>query len=240
MALVNVAIFALLYGINFCHSFRVHIHTGDAPLRRLDNPGNPLRGLMVNITHGTKRQSWNDFYYGENDGWSQSSNYPVERPGRSHRNARCVQHFCEEVEDYPEREIENALSAMPFARNLFKNKLPINLDNRGNFDHEETMCAKVTDTHFPKKAKNLQNVERFIVNFDKYKQGIQYELCAENTTCKYSKHFPTGVVSRCKQNYRPTLLFVYEGNKSNGSIIQDFFDVPSCCVCVLEQTRKKK
>lgn len=92
------------------------------------------------------------------------------------------QTYCEQVDNYPLDMINDVVerqghrySAL-FGDDIIKMVEP-SLDSRINILEESTMCDSTSSVIYPKTAKTKDNVWLFIVNSDKFKQGVVIEKC---------------------------------------------------------------
>ncbi|KAG5875966.1 hypothetical protein JTB14_009828 [Gonioctena quinquepunctata] len=114
----------------------------------------------------------------------------------------CTFGLCDEVENYPVDKIRRLISRSPELRQYFQQtEIPTRFNNRFGEDGD-ALCSTITHTKFPKSARNVQDVEMFLVNLGDYKQGIVYETCSkEGRSCDFSDTFPMGYTATCKQKF---------------------------------------
>ncbi|XP_035210766.1 protein spaetzle 5-like [Stegodyphus dumicola] len=155
--------------------------------------------------------------------------------------------FCEKVENYPEREIRNAIN---YSSDEFKElfgTLTINPRKMSPGDvSEETVCPQQSRLFYPKAAVNENEQWAFVVNDVDYVQAVMAEMCEkEGKPCSFlDGALPSGVSSRCKQKYAYKRLLALHPNQKK--TYTDAFKFPSCCVCfvkrpfVLSRTRAIK
>lgn len=92
------------------------------------------------------------------------------------------QTFCEEVDNYPLEMIEDVVQreghrySELFGRDILS-KEPA-LANRFSGINESTMCDIMRDVIYPKTGLTKDNDWLFIVNSDKYQQGVVVERCS--------------------------------------------------------------
>jgi hypothetical protein len=110
---------------------------------------------------------------------------------------------------------------------------PNTLAVRGGFDlNEEALCDAFEKYIYPKKAKNIDGVWKYIVNTDDYRQGVTIHRCLsqiKDSSCLYAGS--EGInpeVTECKQMYSKQNLLAIS---LQGTVDYDFFLVPSACVC---------
>ncbi|KAF2894342.1 hypothetical protein ILUMI_11820 [Ignelater luminosus] len=93
----------------------------------------------------------------------------------------------------------------------------------------EPLCSAIVHVKHPKTLLSQQNITKYIVNFDNYKQGISFTTCVKNARCGDAS-FPAGYVAECVQKYTTVRLVAVEVEKSKEPAL-DSFVIPSCCVC---------
>ncbi|XP_060526600.1 protein spaetzle-like [Cylas formicarius] len=139
------------------------------------------------------------------------------------------------VPDYPFSEIRQLLDKNPLLKQYFKPTPEIGTRDKEDAEEYETLCDEKTSTQiYPKKLKNINNVEVLVVNDDKeYTQAVEYKQCGTSDgQCKIQfDNF--GYVSKCVQKYSKKQLMVFQN--ATKSIVFDTFKVPSCCVCVIKR-----
>jgi len=97
---------------------------------------------------------------------------------------------------------------------------------------EHPLCDSVTQWIYPKVAKTVQGQWRYIINIEKYKQGVSVVKCnlrRPDEGCKYGgKEGNFLGATKCKQIYsRHNMLTVSPDN----GVGYDTFLIPSACVC---------
>lgn len=96
------------------------------------------------------------------------------------KNENCIEGLCEDVSDYPSNHIVEVMSKAVLVDNYFGTESPpFEISDRlaGDEDREQTLCPTTPHLYYPKKAKNTEDVEKFIINIENYKQGLVFETC---------------------------------------------------------------
>ncbi|KAL3276971.1 hypothetical protein HHI36_012334 [Cryptolaemus montrouzieri] len=219
------------------HPFQVPKNRGAIPLIEDDT----IFFRTMNWTPTNNRPKSSVPTFDMNKGFVQPAplpDYPERSRHHRARKRKCVQNFCEEVDDYPETLIRNIVSRTHALDAYFREaEIAFELNNRGAFDEEDDskdlMCNVVSATLYPQTAVNTKEEEKILVNIDGFKQGLNFETCAnDDSPCRFSETLPLGYKSTCKQKYvKRNLAILGENNKTSW----DTFNVPSCCVCVIKR-----
>lgn len=150
--------------------------------------------------------------------------------------------FREEVDNYPEAEINLALKRTPTETRELYNVINTPLDpnmnlteRTANFHNddegrEESICRSVLRNIYPREAKREDSLV-YVPNTQEFMQVIQAEICqSPNEECNYLQDsLPFGMHSTCIQKYSyKKLLFLDPLEKRMAS---DLFRYPSCCSC---------
>ncbi|CAG9857376.1 unnamed protein product [Phyllotreta striolata] len=151
-------------------------------------------------------------------------------PKPKYESSNCTYGFCEEVTNYPSDKIKRIMEQSKEFRNYLVNQVP-QFDIVSRFgDNEENLCSTITQSVFPKSAKNTRGETKLLVNVENYQQGVFIDVCAnDGGACTYSDLIPDGATIRCKQKYTVTRLLAI--GKTDDKPILDLFELPSCCVC---------
>lgn len=64
--------------------------------------------------------------------------------------------------------------------------------------------------------------------------NLLFDFRNKDKQCTFHKLFPTGTISSCRQHYTIRSLIV---SNPDGTISKDYFSIPSCCKCVLLDSR---
>lgn len=150
--------------------------------------------------------------------------------------------FREEVEDYPEDEINQILRRTPETLKDLYNVANTTLDSMATtfrsasfhyYDHEpgeETICRSRSQNIYPREALRHNSLV-YIANNQEFKQVIQAEICEfpDRQCDKLQGGLPYGWESFCRQKYSyKKLLYLDTLEKRMAS---DLFPYPSCCSC---------
>ncbi|XP_023311103.1 uncharacterized protein LOC108913750 isoform X2 [Anoplophora glabripennis] len=154
----------------------------------------------------------------------------------------CKHSICHSVENYPEEDINVAMEQHHSLKSLlsgavFNVTTAVTIASRIH-PFEETKSSQLCNAEGPAKYKpkamrNLSNQWKIIVNTVKYRQVFTVEACRELSSpdAPDTSHYCRDVFhKKCRQNYQPLTLFVYE----EGKIQFDKFLVPTTCKCCAE------
>ncbi|CAD7091073.1 unnamed protein product [Hermetia illucens] len=141
--------------------------------------------------------------------------------------------LCQGVENYPANELESLIkSDATRYMELFGEDLLIGLSTR--FDHpgEESLCRNSERLVYPQSGLNKDEKWLFIVNHDKYKQGIRIEEClGAGEQCSLTESFPNNYKTECRQHYVYRQLLSLS---PQGRIVKEQFRFPASCKCVVK------
>lgn len=155
--------------------------------------------------------------------------------------------FKEEVESYPENEINAILNSTSAAMRELFNVLNTPLDPNMNLTErtasfynddevrEESVCRSIIRNIYPREAKREESLV-YVPNTQEFMQVIQVEICqSPNEECNFLQdNLPLGMQSICHQKYSyKKLLYLDPLEKRMAS---DLFRYPSCCSCHVRQT----
>jgi len=164
--------------------------------------------------------------------------------------------FCEEEQDYPGTLVRSALRQHPVMsdslfQQLFASRCKDQqIQTRGFNIDEEQLCYGRTNIIFPKKAKNLKDEWRFVVNIDNYTQSVEVEECDNGTVsednfgrerhdssdfgvCLYSGSTGNDPdLTVCRQLYTEHKLLSLD---PSGQLEVDSFKLPSACACFVRE-----
>ncbi|XP_077290073.1 protein spaetzle-like isoform X2 [Arctopsyche grandis] len=163
-------------------------------------------------------------------------NWPAQRISTCNKNS----YYCEDDETYPTDRINEVLkNTVNNFEGYFgvdeaeKVEIGQRIDNTGD-EEDEPMCQSIKRIVYPKTAKNSKNDWVYVVNHDKYKQGITVDKCTSDSEypCEYSTLFPNGHHAVCVQKLVMRKLVAM--NEENNTYT-DTFPLPGCCVCVIRK-----
>ncbi|KMQ88412.1 protein spaetzle [Lasius niger] len=142
------------------------------------------------------------------------------------------QTFCEDVSNYPEEFVNQALAKnSSLLHYAYEDVLEIAPRTDTN---ENGLCISVERVIRPKAGQNLKNEWHFILqsNQSNFHQGVRIETCLdENTKCRLIDGFAEGYITTCKQKY---IYRELSAISDNGEIIRDYFRFPASCCCHVE------
>jgi len=156
--------------------------------------------------------------------------------------------FCESTRDYPENVARTlllnnpALSRKVFDQ-VFNGQCTSNIATRGFAIDEEQLCSGTQQVIFPRKARNMDNQWRFVVNIDNFTQSIEVEECKESFGFSQGSDDDFGVclysgsegnnpgLTSCKQVYTEHKLLALT---DVGQLEVDRFMLPSACACYIK------
>ena len=100
-------------------------------------------------------------------------------------------------------------------------------------------CTSIKSRVFPRVWKNTKNQNRFIVQKSKlkFKQAVTTNVCvSSNQTCEISVNGHTHS-GPCEQRKTKITLKVFDldSKEKNNVLVDDEFDLPSCCVCTIDK-----
>merc|ERR1711892_35435 len=90
--------------------------------------------------------------------------------------------YCETEVNYPDEIIRKALQqneelSLDLFQQLYDSKCKDPIQTRGFNIDEEQLCYGIPKIIFPRKAKNLDEKWRYVVNIDNYTQSVEIEEC---------------------------------------------------------------
>ncbi|KAL9899917.1 spaetzle domain-containing protein isoform 10-T12 [Glossina fuscipes fuscipes] len=148
--------------------------------------------------------------------------------------------FCTKVRNYPKLEhMEDALKRdFPNVELFFGEdiEVPQSIMPNINIDpFDEFLCRSREKIIYPQAAESKSSNWSYIVNDSNFKQGIRIEECErEGSQCNSRLSVPKGYHATCKQNF---IFRSMVALTPMGKLITDHFKMPSCCKCVLTQTK---
>ncbi|XP_030573872.1 protein spaetzle isoform X3 [Drosophila novamexicana] len=143
--------------------------------------------------------------------------------------------FCTKVNNYPDLSGLTGILSRRFANFFSDEPQPTDFGLRMN-DDEQYLCNSHVRYLYPKLGQKLDQTWQYIVNTDKFKQGILIEECDhEGESCQFLDSFPNNYVPVCKQHYVIRHLATIN-NDSSGQpeVANEPFKIPSCCKCVIK------
>merc|ERR1711892_471232 len=171
--------------------------------------------------------------------------------------------YCETKVNYPNEIIRNALQkneelSIDLFQQLYDSKCKDPIQTRGFNIDEEQLCSGIPKIIFPRKAGNLDEKWRYVVNIDNYTQSVEIEECynfndygdyPEETNsvqfgdkeeqndfgvCLYSGAQGNNPdLTTCKQIYTEHKLLALDPEK--GQLLVDSFKLPSACACFVRE-----
>lgn len=139
------------------------------------------------------------------------------------------QTYCEAVTEYPMNHVARLLSQGDTSEIEGFFNVDLELTDRIEPGDGERLCIAKDTTVYPQIAKNKDNEWLFIVNQDKYAQGIIVEQCVNpGQECIFASSFPAGYRTECKQQHIYRKLLAVNETK----LVTDSFLLPSCCSCL--------
>ncbi|KAJ8925150.1 hypothetical protein NQ315_001335 [Exocentrus adspersus] len=138
--------------------------------------------------------------------------------------------FCEETDLYPYDHFKYILERNATLGKAFDmNQQREEVAQRLNPFEDNFVCKSISRTVFPKAALNKNNKWKFIINQDKYLQGVSVEVChRENAPCDLIGDIRPGYITYCKQKYIYSKLLSLN---DRGNPAVDLFKIPSACCC---------
>ncbi|XP_037899884.1 protein spaetzle-like [Glossina fuscipes] len=148
--------------------------------------------------------------------------------------------FCTKVRNYPKLgHLEDILKReFPNVELFFGEDIEVPQRIMPHIDiepFEEFLCRSREKVIYPEAAESKNSNWSYIVNDSNFKQGIRIEECEnEGSQCNSMLSLPKGYYATCKQNFifRSLVALTPEGK-----VITDHFKMPSCCKCVITQTK---
>lgn len=138
---------------------------------------------------------------------------------------------CENVPDYPENHIRNALRYNSNLKILaIVDEIPM-LDQRIDIDisDDEPLCSSEERVIFPQSSPDKLDNWHFVINQYDFRQGIRIERCInEGRKCKLTDVFTSGYETSCKQKYYYRNV---AGVLPNGTVSTFTSKFPSSCCC---------
>lgn len=172
------------------------------------------------------------------------------------------QNYCETEEDYPKNIVlkviqSNKELSLDLFQQLYDSKCKDPIQTRGFNIDEEQLCYGIPKIIFPRKAKNLDEKWRYVVNIDNYTQSVEIEEChnfneyddlsVQNGSvqfgetkeledfgvCLYSGSEGNNPdLTTCRQIYTEHKLLALS---EEGQLLVDSFKLPSACACFLRE-----
>jgi len=171
--------------------------------------------------------------------------------------------YCESEADYPDNIVRKAVQknkelSVDLFQQLYDSKCKDPIQTRGFNIDEEQLCYGIPKIIYPRKAKNLDEKWRYVVNIDNYTQSVEIEEChnfndyeeltVENGTVTFGeKEEPTdfGVclysgaqgnnpdLTICRQIFTEHKLLALDPEE--GQLLVDSFKLPSACACFVRE-----
>jgi len=171
--------------------------------------------------------------------------------------------YCETEKNYPENIVLKAIQnnkelSVDLFQQLYDSKCKDPIQTRGFNIDEEQLCYGIPKIIFPRKAKNLDEKWRYVVNIDNYTQSVEIEEChdfnyydeepvAQNGSVQFGEKTEQenfGVclysgaegnnpdLTTCKQIYTEHKLLALS---EEGQLLVDSFKLPSACACFVRE-----
>lgn len=83
----------------------------------------------------------------------------------------CMFNFCEDVDDYPQENVNNIIPDLEQYKIFFKPHIP-DIGSRMD-NHRKYACSTHEETKYPKTGIDTQNNKRLILNSDEHRQEIK-------------------------------------------------------------------
>ncbi|RZB38878.1 hypothetical protein BDFB_002820, partial [Asbolus verrucosus] len=160
------------------------------------------------------------------------------------RTDDCKFNMCENVENYPEKEIRSLIEQNTAMHSYFGNviepanaSVTVSVANRigGEDVEEEPFCKTIDITKLPKSMLDVDNVNRTIANVREFVQAVKFQTC---DTSSGEDCFAGNVLdykTKCVQKFNVVKLMTVDMQKR----VLEYrkFKIPSTCVCTY--TKKK-
>jgi len=156
--------------------------------------------------------------------------------------------YCMSPRNYPTNRILNEIGANAVIsgdiyKQVFDSQCTNIIATRGFSIDEDPLCSGIRRVIFPRRARNMENQWKFVVNIDNFTQSIEIEECDDRFVfsqessdefgdCLYSgSQGNNPEFTACKQIYTEhKLLALTEG----GKLEVDRFMLPSACACFVQ------
>ncbi|VEN55740.1 unnamed protein product [Callosobruchus maculatus] len=137
---------------------------------------------------------------------------------------------CQYVDDYPQNKIDEALQKSLLFSQYFAARGQPDIGTRVG-EPGKSLCSSHTQTYFYQKLSNTKGTDMYIVNHGNYKQGVQLEICEDDTSSCSSGDNLFDKKTKCEQKYSSRILLAL--GKDSEEVQFDTFKLPACCVCLL-------
>jgi len=153
--------------------------------------------------------------------------------------------YCLSPRNYPTSRIlqvmqQNKNISGEIYKQVFDSECTNNIATRGFAIDEDQVCSGVRRVIFPRRARNMENKWKFVVNIDNFTQSVEIEECDDRFVfseesndefgdCLYSGSQGNNPdATTCKQIYNEHKLLALT---ENGQLEVDRFRLPSACAC---------
>ncbi|XP_018334006.1 protein spaetzle [Agrilus planipennis] len=155
----------------------------------------------------------------------------------SQKGKRCIGDLCEGFDDYPHEEIKKILLKNPVLSIYFDDHpaTDVIIEERFSDDKGETLCLATQSSIAPEKAKNVDNIDKVIVNTKEFRQILVTETCSTpNNQCRFLNETLPHYTTQCTQRYVQKRLWAVDDEGAEKITMDNFF-IPSCCICELKR-----
>ncbi|KYB29242.1 hypothetical protein TcasGA2_TC032150 [Tribolium castaneum] len=145
----------------------------------------------------------------------------------------CSYNICEHIPNYPENVIKETVKGNKAFHSYFGDVVgpakDVTLSDRSGGASYEPFCKTTVVTKIPRIMKDVDNIERVIVNVDGYRQVIKFQTCSFSNG---GKCYGAGLLTRstsCVQKFNIIKLVTI--NIDNNDLEYRKFQIPTACVC---------
>ena len=167
------------------------------------------------------------------------------RVSRLYTESECSRDtYCVSPGDYPtDRVVQVMQGSSEVYKQVFDSQCSNIIATRGFAIDEDPLCSGVQRLIFPRKARNMENKWKFVVNIDNFTQSIEIEECDDRFVfsqesgdqfgdCLYSgSQGNNPEFTACKQIYTEHKLLALT---ETGQLEVDRFMLPSACACFIQ------
>lgn len=144
--------------------------------------------------------------------------------------------LCLTDEEYPKEDVKKMVSKnMKFLSELKNTRLEINQkkpvtsapESVEDLKKTQNLCSSKKGVVYPKRAKDVDDIWRIVVNVEEAQQSIEVDVCrSSDSPCDY---IPAAIHTKCSQKFSLVTLITF--NAKDSALEYHDFPVPSACGC---------
>ncbi|XP_044259465.1 uncharacterized protein LOC123007978 [Tribolium madens] len=153
---------------------------------------------------------------------------PNSSPGRN-----CAYNICEHIPNYPEDVIKETVKENVAFHSYFGDVVgpakDVTLSDRSGVLSYEPFCKTTDVTKIPRIMKDVDNIERVIVNVEGYSQVVKFQTCSFSNGGKCYGGSLLKRETKCIQKFNTIKLVTI--NTERNVLEYRKFQIPTACVC---------